>query len=173
MPSCPSQTLAFDAHLSIAWYVGHLLDPKAGIGVSLRQKPLGAATWDMTAHTEKEHGTDLAVVVSVTHNAFEDAVRYIRENLPTVREIVHARLPQHGHQTIVDGSHACWLADELVDLLRERASRILPRRTHVFPACPVSLAFLLGQSGRVLGPATIYEYEFGESSRGYAPGMST
>jgi hypothetical protein len=37
----PPVQLALDTHLSIAWYMGTLLDPKAGISVVLRQKGLG------------------------------------------------------------------------------------------------------------------------------------
>lgn len=181
--------VAIDAHLSIAWYVGHLLDPKAGIRVAIRQKtrgkgvevwdvscsrqPAGAPAWELATGVENELATDLAVVVSVTHDALEDAARHVRATLPAVREIVHARLPQQGHQAIVDGPHACWLADELVRLLAPKVAELRPPHVHVFPACPASLAFLLGQGGRALGPTTIYEYQFGEASRAYAPGMST
>jgi hypothetical protein len=52
-------------------------------------------------------------------------------------------------------------------------AELRPTHVRVFPACPASLAFLLGQGARTFGPTTIYEYEFGEASRGYCAGMTT
>jgi hypothetical protein len=48
-----------------------------------------------------------------------------------------------------------------------------PKRLHLFPACPVGLAFLLGQQADALGPTTVYEFLYGDSSRDYKPGMAT
>lgn len=180
--------VALDAHLGIAWYAGHLLDPKAGVRVALRQKikgkgielwdvsaprmPDGAPTWAVTS-SQNGDGDELAVVISVTHSALTDAGRFIRESLPNVGSTVHAELPGFGPQAVRDGGHARWLVDELVRILGAEVAKLRPTRLHLFPACPASLAFLLGQEARTLGPTTVYEYEFGEASRGYRPGMST
>jgi hypothetical protein len=179
--------VALDAHLSIAWYVGYLLDPKSGIPVLLRQRvkgkgiqfwdvatatrPDGATTW--TLSTEDAPGDEMAVVISVTHSGLADSQRYVRESLPAVGTIVHAALPELGPQAIKDGSHARWLADELVRMLAARIAELRPKHVHVFPACPASLAFLLGQDTRVLGPVTLYEFDFGSATRAYRPGMTT
>lgn len=179
--------VALDAHLSIAWYVGYMLDPKSGISLTLRQRVKGkgielwdvsvarrpdkATSWELTS--DEAPGEELAVAISVTHSGLADAKRYVRESLPTVGNIVHARLPELGPQAIQDGAHARWLADDLIRLLAEQTAQLRPKHVHVFPACPASLAFLLGQEARVLGPATIYEFDFGSATREYRPGMTT
>ncbi|MCG8424187.1 MAG: SAVED domain-containing protein [Proteobacteria bacterium] len=179
--------VALDAHLSIAWYAGFLLDPKAGIHAVLRQRVLGRGIelWDLSATPpngaetwviETEgigEGEELALVISVTHSALTDAMNTIRASLPQVGTFIHAQAPKLGPRVIADGAHARWLAEELIRLSSAQVAHKRPSHVHVFAACPVSLAFLLGQESRVLGPATIYEFNFGGSDRGYAPGMTT
>jgi hypothetical protein len=183
----PPVQVALDAHLSIAWYAGHLLDPKSGVRVLLRQKskakgielwdvadarqPPLAPTWDLS--TEDGVGDELGLVISVTHDSFVDAQRYLREEVASVGPIIRAALPQLGPQAISDGPHARWLADELIRAVGQTVASGRPRRVHIFPACPAALAFLLGQEARVWGPATIYEFTFGSADRTYRPGMST
>jgi hypothetical protein len=180
--------VALDAHLSIAWYAGRLLDPKFGKRVVLRQRIRGVGTqiWDVSAPVRPEGaegwtlateetatgGAEIAVVISVTHSALADATRFIGESLPAVGSVVHAALGP-GPQAVQDGGHARWLADELIRSLGGVLAKRVPRHIHVFPACPASLAFLLGQESRVLGPSTIYEYDFGHQGRAYRPGMTT
>ena len=179
--------VALDTHLSIAWYVGSRLGPKTGIPVVLLQKtknkpvqlwdvstprrPGGTPEWDVAVETIAD-APDLAVVVSVTHDALEDARRCIAA-LPSVGAVLHLRLPGVGPASIVDGAHARWLADEFVRIVRDEVATRRPARTHVFPATPVALMFLVGQDADVLGPAIVYEFAFGDPSRSYWPGMTT
>jgi hypothetical protein len=180
--------VALDAHLSIAWRVGRLLDPKFGKRVVLRQrirgkgtevwdisapaKPEGAPSWAVTPSNTGTGGTDIAVVISVTHSALADAARFVGSTLPSIGRVVHAELGP-GSQAVQDGGHARWLADELIRALGAIVAERLPPHMHVFLACPASLAFLLGQESRALGPHTIYEFDFGDPGRGYRPGMTS
>ncbi len=179
--------VALDAHLSIAWYTGYLLDPKLGKQIILRQriksngielwdvsealKPADAGSW--TTSRQAGDGQELALVLSVTHSALTDAARYVREALPSVGPIVHAELPALGSLAVRDGKHARWLIEELVRMVAPTIAEVRPARVHVFPACPASMAFLLGQEARLLGPTTVYEYDFGAAGRSYQPGMSS
>jgi hypothetical protein len=180
--------VALDTHLSIAWHVGYLLDPKSGIVVVLRQriKGKGVVLWDVSTpgrsdgapewciSTPSEFaGDELAVVISVTHSALADARSYIATALPAVGPVVHANLQELGPLAIRDGAHARSLADALIRMLSEIVATHRPKHVHVFPACPVSLAFLLGQEASALGPTTVYEFDFGDPSRSFQPGMST
>lgn len=180
--------VALDAHLSIAWYAGTVLNSKSGVAVALRQqvKGKGVQLWDVSAPrrpadapdwnptpVELGDGSELAVVVSVTHDALEDAMRSIASSLPAVGAILHLRLPTVGSASIVDGGHARWLADGFVGLVRAEAARRRPGRIHLFPASPASLMFLLGQEAAALGPTTVHEFSFGDPARAYRPGMST
>jgi hypothetical protein len=176
--------LALDTHLSIGWYVGTLLDAKAGIPILLRQKsyagvelwdtaiaaPDAAQTWDVTSE-DVGTGRDIAVAISVTHDIEADA-RATATKTPSVGTFVHARLPQLGPAAIHGGAHACALADELTRILRDVVRERNAERTHLFASCPVSLAFLLGQRSVAVGRTTVYEYDFG-ATRTYRPGMAT
>jgi hypothetical protein len=180
--------VALDAHLSVAWFAGTLLDPKSGMRVLLRQKTVGKGVelWDVSVprkpadadgwrieRIDRGEGTDLALIVSVTQDALADATRAIGASLPSVRQIVHTRLGNPGAQSIRDGGEARWLADELIRELNVTVAATRPAHLHVFPACPASLAFLLGQGSHVLGPMTVHEFDFGDPNRGYRAGMST
>ncbi len=184
----PPVQVALDTHLSIAWYLGSRLSPKSGIPVVLRQKtkdkpvqlwdvsaphrPDGAPEWAVTLEPVGD-APDLAVVVSVTHDALEDAKRSVATALPSVGAILHLRLPGVGPTSIEDGAHARWLADALVRIVRDEVARRRPGRIHLFPATPVALMFLVGQDADALGPTSVYEFAFGDSSRSYRPGMTT
>jgi hypothetical protein len=179
--------VALDAHISIAWYVGHLLNPKSGIPILLRQRtknrppalwdvsqplrPSNAEEWMPTAPQCVGDGRELAVIVSVTHTALEDARRTI-DAVPAIGNVLHFSVPKPGSYAIQDGGHARWLADELVSVAHGAVAKLAPSRVHLFLACPASLAFLLGQEALSLGPTTAYEFPFGHPSRAYRPGMS-
>lgn len=179
--------IALDSHLSIAWFAGTLFNPKCGVQVTLRQRTIGKGIelWDISAPTkpndggwklvsvERGDGRELAVVLSATHDAIADATSFVHAALPAVGRIVHASLPTPGSQAIHNGSEARWLADELVRELTSLVASFRPTQLHVFPSCPASLAFLIGQGSEVLGPMTFYEFEFGAATRSYRAGMST
>lgn len=180
--------LAAHTHLSIAWYLGTLLNPKRGVPVLLYQRTAGATdlVWDGSAprlpegapewtfeQSVQAEGQDLALVVSITHDALDDAQKSIAALGLAVREIHHARLPTPGKGTIQDGGHARWLADALTSRIQADVTRLRPARLHLFPACPVSVAFLLGQQADALGPTTVYEYPMGKANTPYTPGMAT
>ncbi|MFN9071569.1 MAG: SAVED domain-containing protein [Cyanobacteriota bacterium] len=179
--------LAIHAHLSIAWYLGTLLKPNRG-PLLLRQRfpnskdqvwdcseprlPEGGAAWEFE-RIEMAEGRDLALVVSPTHDALRDAQQSIRALGLGVSELHHALLASPSRTSIQDGAHARWLANELATTMRAAVVRCRPGRVHLFAACPVSLAFLLGQQADLLGPTTVYEFSFGEGPRLYFPGMAT
>jgi hypothetical protein len=180
--------VAFDAHISISWYVGTLLGPKSGIRVLLRQKVEGKGIelWDVsrpalpTGHdswsfhlSPKGEGKDIALILSVTHGILADATRFVERELPSVGLVVHASVPQPGQQAVQDGGHARWLAEELVREVNAHVANSGATHIHLFAACPASLAFVIGQGSQVLGPMTVYEFEFGAAGRSYRPGMST
>ena len=181
--------VALDAHLSVAWHTGHLLDAKSGKRLVLRQRvagkgieiwdvsspvrPDGAQGWTVSLADRGTAGPEIALVISATHFALTDASRFVAAALPAVGAIVHAELPSTGQQSVRDGGHARWLSDELIQALGPILAERRPAHLHVFPACPACLAFLLGQASRALGPNTIYEYDFATPGRGYRRGIIT
>jgi hypothetical protein len=65
------------------------------------------------------------------------------------------------------------LVDALIQQLGALVSERRPPRLHLFPSAPVNLMVLLGQQAAVLGPTTVYEFEFGSSTRSYSAAMRT
>lgn len=176
--------LALDAHLSIGWYMGTLLDPKAGISVVLRQKGLGRVElWDVSVprpdptqgwRFTKEPvggGTDIALALSITHDVAPE-VRIHAADIPAIGTLLNCAVGPPGSAAIRDGGHARWLVDELVREVRRLALERGASRVHVFAAGPVSIAFLLGQQSAAIGPVTMYEYDFGRTKT-YHPAMAT
>ena len=175
------------AHLSIAWSLGALLNPKAGYQLEPLQLsggqtvfwplapgrlPPGAEGWLVDCVDEGE-GTDLALVISVSKPALAEARQAIpRLNLP-LAATYHASLPEPGNGAIVDGSHARWLADALILAIHGLRAEQRPQRLHLFPACPVAFLLLLGQQAEACGPTTVYEFAYGEADPMYSAGMAT
>ena len=143
--------LALQTHLSIGWYLGTLLNPQRGFSVNVAQRTnAGEIVWDLARAqppnanggwlvTEEplNRGQDLALVVSVTHDARLDAKRAIDTLALPIGRLAHACLQQPGPDAVVDGGHARWLADALAMQVRELVVADPPRRLHVFAACPV------------------------------------
>ena len=72
-----------------------------------------------------------------------------------------------------DGAHANALAIEAVQTVRRRRPRDgRPSRIHLFAAGPNGLMFQLGRNGRALGQTTVYEFDFENPDRGYAPAIT-
>jgi len=179
--------LALQTHLSIGWFLGTLLNSKRGFTVNVSQRTnAGEMVWDLARAqppndergwlvTEEplNRGQDLALVVSVTHDARVDAKRAVDTLALPIGRLAHACLPEPGPDAVVDGGHARWLADALARQVRELVVADPPRRLHVFAACPVGLMLLLGQRADAWGPTTVYEFGFEDGSRSYFPGMAS
>lgn len=179
--------LSFACHLSIAWYLGTQLNPKRGVAISpLQGGPTGSVLWDSTtprlpdgatgwqlSEQKLNSGDDLALVLSVTRPALADAEREIEEMQLPIGHRLHLELPEPGNGAISDGSHAHWLVNALVLAALPLVQQHRPPRLHLFPACPVAFAFLLGQQADALGPTTVCEFAFNRPSRRYQPGMAS
>jgi len=115
----------------------------------------------------------LALVLSVTRPALADAERAFEELQLPIGHQLHLELPEPGNGAVTDGSHARWLVDALIRAALPLVQQHRPPRLHLFAACPVAFAFLLGQQAEALGPTTVYEFAFNHSSRRYQPGMAS
>ena len=134
--------------------------------------PEGASGWQ-PSESKLQAGDDLALVVSVTRPALADAERAIEELQLPIGHRLHLELPEPGNGAINAGSHALWLVDALIRAALPLVQQHRPPRLHVFPACPVAFAFLLGQQADALGPTTVYEFDFNHSRRRYTTGMAS
>lgn len=176
--------LALDCHLSIAWNLGMLLDSKSGVQTIIRQRSneRGTELWIPTLNTEivdewimeenRDGGKDLVVIASLTHPTKDDVLRSLPSLGLTEARIIHFTHPSPSNNAVRDGSHALSLARSLSSKIRDALSKEPCTRVHLFFSAPVSFAFLLGQNSGVIGPATVYEYDF-KGTKTYSRGMSS
>ncbi|MET3649836.1 SAVED domain-containing protein [Phyllobacterium ifriqiyense] len=175
--------LVLDAHVSLAFAVGAILDVKSGKSVQIEQRTASRRFWyrgDLVhdknwpkLNVEVEalgSGVDRAIAVGLTHDISRDVRNFIAENLPDIGTLMTARLETRASQASVQGgTHAIELAETLVDQTRQQGRS---PRTHLFISAPNGFTFFLGQLHQAIGPTTIYEYDFdGLRSGTYSAGL--
>lgn len=109
------------------------------------------------AEYEIGQGDEIAVAVAIATDLTEDVLEYLREqNLPVAKLIVLT--PPGGTAkdgSVPDSAAANALAVGIRDHLRRSTRRV--RRIHLFLACPMGLAVLLGHRWNRLCETVIYE----------------
>lgn len=170
----PRLRLILDAHASIAFLAGTVLDVKSAVEVHLVQKGrVGARVWRADDGTEvgtarflvNHHhiGSDreIAVAISVAQPVEAQVRRYISKQLPNIGKLVTLTLPDEaGHQTVTGGGHAAALAEQAVSIIRQTKQDDPDVVIHIFAAVPNSLLFYLGQHHQSIAPCIIYEFDF-------------
>ena len=168
-----------DAHLSLSFAAGSVLDIKSGKIIELEQRTIGKEIWAaddcapdpcwpcwiFETHEINPNGSDIAVAVSLTHDTAGAVRSYAARALPDVRTLLVARLAAGpGARVVVCGRHAFDLAEVLTGKIR--AARSEPAgHVHLFIAGPGAFSFFLGQRHVAIGPLTLYEFDF-EGERG-------
>jgi hypothetical protein len=170
----PKLRLIQDAHASIAFLAGAVLDLKSGVQTQLVQKGrVGVKIWradDGTAAkgarfeiVEEYLGTgrDIAVAISVSQPATTQARAYVAAHLPEVGKLISFALPTGpGQQNVGGGEHAATLAEQVSNHLRTVTAEDPDAVVHIFAACPNSLLFFLGQHHQGIAPCIVYEFDF-------------
>lgn len=165
--------LDLQAHTSVGFAAGHLLDSKSGVNAVPLQRFRGIQLWEATEPNHRADvgvaeflpcgtaGDELALAVSVTHDVENDVRSYCAATLPSVDEVLHIRIaPTPGSNALSGVEHALQFCGVIGEAL-QTARRLRPRtRIHVFLAVPIALAFLLGQRSRGWGAMTLYEFDF-------------
>jgi hypothetical protein len=165
--------LIVDAHASIAFLAGAVLDLKSGVETQLVQKGrVGSKTWranDGSAAkgerfvVSEEHlgdGCDIAVAISVSQAATAQAQAYVTR-LPEVGSLISFAFPSGpGHQNIAGGEHAAALAEQISNHVRMARAGNSDGVVHIFAAAPNSLLFYLGQHHQAIAPCIVYEFDF-------------
>lgn len=156
--------LVVDAHVTLAFAAGSVLDIKSGRKVELEQRTLGRQVWaadDMALdstwpklHTRlidiDDARPELAVAIGLTHRIEEQVAAYIREALPAVGRILYCE-PEGGPSavSVLNGRHAFELCERACVDARENLTP--GATTHLFMAGPNAFAFFLGQRQIALG----------------------
>ena len=166
--------LILDAHASIAFLVGAVLDLKSGVQTQLVQKGrVGPRTWwadddSATQWTSFEvsvdrigTGSEIAVSVSISQPTEAQTRSYVTSRLPNVGALTSFVLPTGpGHQTVACGAHAAALAEQISNKLREIKAEDPDALVHIFAACPNGFLYFLGQHHQAIAPCVIYEFDF-------------
>lgn len=144
----PRLQLILDAHASIAFLAGSVLDVKSAIEVRLVQKGrVGARVWhadDGTATNParfavERHkispGREIGVAISVAQSVEAQARQYIANQLTGLGELVTFNLPDGpGHQAVSGGGHAAALAEQVAHVVRQVKEDDADTVVHVFAA---------------------------------------
>ena len=183
--------LAIEAHATMAFAAGVILDTKSGRVVELEQRspvlkiwapddqPLqsDSPTWAFDEHELDPDGEGTACAVSVTRET-EGAIRhYLQANQLKFRRLLIAR-PACGvsANAVTSGAHANLLAEHLaarIKLDREANAATRAERYHLFISAPNAFTFYLGRQAAMMKPLTLYEFDFGYQVDGsYRPSLS-
>jgi hypothetical protein len=180
----PRLRLILDAHASIAFLSGAVLDVKSGVQTHLVQKGrVGARIWraddGSTAQgvplEASEHrlgeGNEIGVALSITQPVEGQARRYIAEHLQVVGRLISFVMPGGpGHQNVAGGAHAAALAEQVSNSLRTLKQDDPDAVVHIFAACPNSVLFYLGQHHQSIAPCIVYEFDFDRrGNKSYQP----
>lgn len=180
--------LILDAHLTLSFAAGSVLDIKSGRAVELEQRSISKAVWsaddvpldpswvdwDFQSKSLSGPGTDIAVAISLTHDTAAAVEEYVSRTLPNVSALILAR-PKGGPsaRAIQSGYHAFRLAEALTATIRAAKAPSVKNHTHVFMAAPGGFAFFLGQRYVAIGALTLYEFDFeAENGGSYEPSLS-
>ncbi|ETR77544.1 hypothetical protein X566_07765 [Afipia sp. P52-10] len=179
--------LALDAHVTLAFAAGSIINIKSGRTVELDQRGTGCRIWSpddmdrdpqwptLTAETVqlRPDEPDVAVAIGLTHDVLADVRRYCETTLPAVgRLLILKPSTGPGAQSVACGRHAFDLADAASSAIRT-ARPDSSGITHLFVAAPNAFTFFLGQRRTALGPVRLYEYDFdGARGRSYAPALT-
>jgi hypothetical protein len=148
--------LILDAHATLAFAAGSILDVKSGRHIELEQRTTGTRIWaaddatsdpswpKLTADNIEIDGSrsEVAVALGLTHDVSADVRRYVDAELPSVgRLLILKPATGTGSQSVVCGRHAFELADAATSAIREAWSGRSPGATHLFIAAPNSFIF--------------------------------
>ena len=173
--------LVLDAHLTLSFAAGAVLNIKSGRVVEIEQRVLGKVIWapdDRPASDQEpgwvfgaesfvDAGNDIAVAVSLTHDTAPKVRDYVTSALPNVKTLLTAApVDGPGARSVTSGHHAFALAESLAAKIKAiRETSGLTGQVHLFVAAPGGFSFYLGQRQVSVGTVTLYEFDF-EGGRG-------
>lgn len=166
--------LILDAHASIAFLAGRVLDLKSAVQVELVQKGrVGARVWKaddalsaqidrLTLRSESiGTGLEIAVAISISQRTEAQVRAYVAARLPQAGMLVQFEPPSGpGQQVVAGGRHAAMLAEQIANTIRDLKAVSPNSLVHIFAACPNALLFYLGQQHQSIAPCIVYEFDF-------------
>jgi hypothetical protein len=181
--------LILDAHASIAFAMGAVLNVKSGKEIEIEQRMGGKRIWSVDDEPSRDDwpkldiveqqldgraGDEVAVAIGLTRNVADGVRTFVGEHLPHVGRIVHCNPASGSSQlSVQSGAHAASLAEAIVGHVRRIADGGYPfSKLHLFFSAPNGFTFFLGQHQQALGSLQLYEWDFdGQRTRGYSPAI--
>lgn len=179
--------LILDAHITLAFAAGSVLNIKSGRNVEIEQRTLHRnvwhsgdmprdptwPTWEFDLEAVNESEGDMAVAVCLTHDVVPAVKAHIAASLPQASSLLIARPTSGvGAKSVACGQHAFDLAEALALRITQNRHTTRPP-LHLFIAAPNAFTFFFGQRQPGLGKTTLYEYDFeGANGGGYRPSLS-
>ncbi|MEX2124962.1 MAG: SAVED domain-containing protein [Woeseia sp.] len=181
--------LIVDAHASLAFACGSLLNVKSGKRIEIEQRTAGRRFWTPDDETPDaswtkfvvsdenvgNEGGDIALAISLTHDVSPAVSSFVKQALDRVARIVHLA-PEGGasQRAVRCGRHAWMLAEAATRQMQSfRNGQPGSQRVHIFIAGPNGFTFFLGQHQQAIGPCVLYEWDFdGQRGGGYSRGLS-
>ncbi len=164
--------LFFDCHLSIAFFIGTLINPKYGLQIVPAEKTraLGYEFWSPATGLKtglwkvsefNGNKKEAIIGISVTNPIENQLINYLTstEKMQASRFLFEP-LKGIGPTAISDGDYAWYLAYELQNILRNKLS---PKCEvmHLFIAAPVAFAYIIGNTLRSITPRIqLYEHDY-------------
>ncbi|WP_417519731.1 SAVED domain-containing protein [Minwuia sp.] len=181
--------LALDAHSTLAFAAGRILDVKSGRRVELEQRTPKRDVWsaddvpadsnwpglEQTVIDLNADAPDIAVAIGITHYITDDVRSFLDDHLPSVGRLLSLGPSSGaGYHSVEAGRHAFALAQAAKNAMRSAmGGTSREARVHIFVAAPNALTFFLGQQSPVLGRVSLYEFDFeGSRDRTYRPSLS-
>jgi len=180
--------LVLDAHLTLSFAAGSVLNIKSGRIVEIEQRVIGKEVWSPDDRPPSDaspgwvfesdavgKGNDIAVAVSLTHDTAPRVRGYVASALPSVGTLlVAAPLGGPSARSVTSGHHAFMLAEALAARVKADGEKGgWPGQIHLFVAAPGGFSFYLGQRQVSLGKVTLYEFDFERGQGGsYQPALT-
>lgn len=181
--------LAIDAHTTLAFATGAVLNRKSGRVLEIEQRTPSRRlwspddesdvirpSWEVAEYEFASAGADMAIAVSLTHDV-EPKVRAYLSALPLPPRTLLTFKPVGGASSsaVASGHHAYQLAEALARRVKaQRESQPETQsRVHLFVAAPNGFTLYLGQHCPLLAPLTLYEFDFeGARDGSYRPSLA-
>lgn len=179
--------LILDAHITLAFAAGSVLNIKSGRNVEIEQRTVHRNVWhssdmprdpswpgwEFDLEMVNESEGDMAVAVCLTHDVVPAVKAHLAASLPQASSLLIARPTcGAGARSVVCGQHAFDLAEALALQINQKRNVNKPP-LHLFIAAPNAFTFFLGQRQPGLGKTTLYEYDFeGTNGGGYKASLS-
>ncbi len=180
--------LDFAAHQTIAFAAGYLLEAKAGLQITVRQRSIhqtsdwqaddlalpGAWSWAIEDDVLDEAKPDIALAAGPSRKVRTSVEAFIAEQVPSVGRIIEFYPPEGASQfSVQNGWHALRLAEAINNKMHELTPGDWEGRFHLFYAGPNGLLFFLGRLSRGPRQIQLYEYDFdGQGNKTYMPSLS-